>query len=49
MTIVSNKQKREIYKKAFGKEYDNKNRKQSPLPLDIAYKVAINKLKKERG
>ena len=46
MNIVSNKQKREIYKKAFGKEYDNKNRKQSPLPIDIAYKVAINKLKK---
>ena len=38
--------KRAIYKKAFGKEYDDKNRKQAPLPLEIAYKVALRRLKK---
>ena len=47
MKKVSDKQKRKIYKKAFGEEYNNKNRKQTPLPLDIAYQVALNKLKKE--
>tara|TARA_Y100001973_G_scaffold100082_1_gene160444 strand:- start:3182 stop:4681 length:1500 start_codon:yes stop_codon:yes gene_type:complete len=46
---VSDKQKRKIYKKAFGKEYDDPKRKQTPLPLDIAYKVALNKLKKKEG
>ena len=46
---VSDKQKRKIYKKAFGKEYDDPKRKQSPLPLDIAYKVALNKLKKKKS
>ena len=47
MTLISDKQKRKVYKKAFGKEYNDKNRKQVPLPLDIAFQVAINKLKKE--
>ena len=47
MKIVSDEQKRKIYKKAFGKEYNDKNRKQSPLPLDIAYQVALHKLKKK--
>ena len=46
---VSDVQKRKIYKKAFGKEYDDPKRKQTPLPLDIAYKVALNKLKKKEG
>ncbi len=46
---VSDVQKRKIYKKAFGKEYDDSKRKQTPLPLDIAYKVALNKLKKKEG
>ena len=46
---VSDKQKRKIYKKAFGKEYDDPKRKQAPLPLDIAYKVALNRLKKKEG
>ena len=45
---VSDKQKRKIYKKAFGKEYDDSKRKQAPLPLDIAYKVALNRLKKKK-
>ena len=39
---VSDKQKRKIYKKAFGKEYDDPKRKQAPLPLDLAYQVALN-------
>ena len=47
MTNIPDEQKRKIYKKAFGKEYDNKNRKQLPLPLDIAFQVANYKLKKE--
>ena len=46
---VSDVQKRKIYKKAFGKEYDDSKRKQTPLPLDIAYKAALNKLKKKEG
>ena len=46
MRDISNKVKRETYKKAFGKEYDDKKRKQAPLPLDLAYKVALNKLTK---
>ena len=37
---------RKVYKKAFGKEYDDKSRKQHPLPIGIAYKVALNKLSK---
>ena len=36
---VSDVQKK-IYRKAFGKEYDDSKRKQTPLPLDIAYKAA---------
>ena len=44
---VTNKQKKEVYKIAFGKEYDDPSRKQLPLPLDIAYEVAINRLKKK--
>ena len=47
MKIVSDEQKRKIYKKAFCKEYNDKNRKQVELPLDIAYQVALNKLNKE--
>ena len=42
---VSDIQKRKIYKKAFGKEYDAK-RQQAALPLDIAYQVALYRLKK---
>ena len=48
MTNIPDEQKRKIYKKAFGKEYNCKNRKQIPLPLDIAFQVAINKLKKRK-
>jgi hypothetical protein len=44
---VTDKQKKEVYKIAFGEEYDDLSRKQIPLPLDIAYEVAINKLKKK--
>jgi hypothetical protein len=44
---VSEKDMREVYFQAFGKEYDSANRKQAPLPLEIAYFVAINKLKRE--
>lgn len=44
---VSEKDMREIYFQAFGKQYDSEDRKQAPLPLDIAYLVALNKLKRE--
>lgn len=44
---VSEKDMREVYFQAFGKEYDSADRKQAPLPLDIAYLVALNKLKRE--
>lgn len=47
MSKITNKQKRLIYKIAFGKEYDDKNRKQAPLSLDLAYMVALNKLNTE--
>jgi len=43
---ISDKEKKQIYKIAFGKDYNDKNRKQAPLPLEIAYKVAIHRLKK---
>ena len=46
MSRITNNQKRTIYKIAFGKEYNDKNRKQTPLPLDIAYMVALNRLNK---
>ena len=46
MSRITKNQKRIIYKIAFNKEYDNKNRKQAPLPLDIAYMVALNRLNK---
>jgi len=44
---VSEKDMREVYFQAFGKEYDGKHRKTPPLPLEIAYIIAINKLKKD--
>lgn len=44
---VSEKDMREVYFKAYGKEYDSADRKQAPLPLEIAYLVALNKLKRE--
>ena len=40
-------EKRVVYVLAFGKEYDDKNRKQSPLPLDIACIVAMRKLERD--
>ena len=44
---VSEKDMREVYFQAFGKEYDSADRKQAPLPLEIAYLTALNKLKRE--
>jgi hypothetical protein len=44
---VSEKDMREVYFQAFGKQYDSADRKQAPLPLNIAYLVALNKLKRE--
>jgi len=41
-------EKRKIYVKAFGCEFDNKARKQLPLPLDVAYRVALHVLTKSR-
>jgi hypothetical protein len=41
---ISEKTKREAYLKAFGQEFDSPLRKQAPLPIDMAYKVARNRL-----
>lgn len=43
------KEKREVYKLAFGKEYDSKDRKQMPLPIDMATTVAMRKLETDNG
>lgn len=37
---------RRTYKLAFNREYDDKSRKQHPLPLEIAYQVALHKIQK---
>jgi hypothetical protein len=42
---TSEKEKRATYVQVFGEEYDSPKRKQTPLPLDLAYKVALNSLK----
>ena len=34
-------EKRDIYKKVFSREYDSEDRKQPPLPLNIACAVAM--------
>ena len=44
---VSEKDMREVYFQAFGKEYDSADRKQAPLPIEIAYLVALQKLERE--
>jgi hypothetical protein len=44
LELLNKKQKRAIYKKAFGREFDANDRKQLPLPLDLATKVALNHL-----
>jgi len=43
------KEKREVYKLAFGKEYDSTDRKQLPLPIDMATIVAMRKLETDDG
>lgn len=35
---------RAVYVEAFGQEFDSPLRKQAPLPIEMAYKVALNKL-----
>jgi hypothetical protein len=46
--MKTDQEKKDVYKTAFGKEYDDPSRKQHPLPLSIAYEVAVHKLKKEK-
>lgn len=46
--MVSEKTMRKIYKKAFGREFDDINRRQTPLPIHIAYKVALLVLSKKK-
>ena len=41
---VTEDEMRATYVMAFGQEFDDPKRKQSPLPLDIAYMVAVQKL-----
>ena len=44
---TSEKEKRATYVRVFCEEYDSPNRKQPPLPLDLAYKVALHSLAKK--
>jgi hypothetical protein len=39
---------RATYKKVFGREYDAPERKQHPLPLGLAYQVAVFSIKNEK-
>ena len=43
---ITEEEMRKTYVMAFGKEYDSKDRKQLPLPLEIAYIVSVKKLKR---
>ena len=43
---MTEKQKRAAYKLVFGKEFDSPDRRQTPLPLDIAYATALHGIKK---
>ena len=43
----SESEKRMLYKIAFGKEFDDKNRKQLPLSIDLAVKIALHKIQKD--
>ena len=45
---VSEQEMRATYVKAYGKEYDSADRKQLPLPLHMAYTVALRKLNPEK-
>jgi len=44
---MSEKNKRETYKKVFGREFDCPSRKIPPLPLDLAYKIALREIAKQ--
>lgn len=42
----SEKTMRKVYFRVFGKEFDSPERKQSPLPIELAYQVAITARKR---
>jgi len=44
---MTEKQKRATYKLVYGKEFDDPDRKQAPLPLDIAYATALHQIEKK--
>lgn len=44
---VSEKEMRETYLRAFGKEFDSDDRKQPSMPLKIAYLVSLKKLRRQ--
>ncbi len=46
---TSEKEKRLTYVLAFGEQYDSPERKQQPLPLDLAYKVALYSLSRKEN
>ena len=46
---VTEQEMRKVYFKAFGKQFDDGNRKQYPLPIHIAYKVALQKLENQKS
>ena len=43
-TSPTEKEMRAVYVEAFGKEFDSPERKQPALPLEVAYKIALDKL-----
>lgn len=44
---LTEKQMRATYKLAYGREFDDAKRKQHPLPIKIAYQVALVKIEKK--
>lgn len=46
-TQLTEKQMRATYKLAFGQEFDDPKRKQHPLPIDMAYEVALLHISKK--
>ena len=44
LLALSEQEKRDIYFSAFGKQFDDQERKIPPLPIDLAVRVAVRKL-----
>ena len=46
---ITDEEKKQTYIRAYGKPYDSPDRKQAPLPLDIAYMVAVKVLEERES